>query len=303
MNTWELSDSKRSIEERYGKPNSVELLSNSNNPVWKVAFNSDVFVVKEIVDQTLDVISERDLLRYIGNSPLFRPIFDVIANRENGRKIVIYPFIEGVSLDVVLRKDKYSLNQANHWSSQMIQSFEILKNIKVHRWGRGLYSNNKCYDSWLSFFFSYLKEQRLKGPQIAELRYDDLINVINKYKKSIEKEVKQPSLVCGDVNARNYLISADGNLICIHTPMVWRSDPAVPYGDALVHLDRSLFGDCFNKLSNYPCYRMWLYAAFSAYVILVYIERYSNEPLAKALPWGRGRPLLEILDFYLDILN
>lgn len=303
MNTWVLSFAKKVIEERYGKPTSVTLLSNNNNLIWKVMFDVETFVVKEVLDETVDVKSEQALYMMTGSNPLFRPILDVFENDENNRKTVIYPFIEGVSLDKILQSESYSLEEAQHWSSQMIQSFEILRDVYVDGWGKGKSNDNECHDTWFSFLFSYLEEQKLKGPKIAVLRYDALISTINKYKKNIEKAVTRPSLVCGDVNARNYLITPARNLICIHTPMMWRSDPAVPYGDALVHLDSSLFGDCFYKLADYPNYRMWLYAAFSAYVILAYVERFSSEPLEKALPWGGKRSLLDILDYYLNILN
>ena len=216
---------------------------------------------------------------------------------------MVYPYIEGVSLDKILHEGSYTLAEATQWSEQLIESFEIVRSIPVIDWGKGIDSESENYSEWYDFLFSYLKEQEKKGPRIADLRYERLVDTINKYQNNIKKEVNSSALVCADVNARNYLITQKRELICIHTPMMWRADPAVPFGDALVHLDNSLFGKCFKNMTRYPAYRTYLYAAFSAYVILAYVERFSTEPLEKALPWGGNRPLLDILDHYLDLLN
>jgi hypothetical protein len=106
------------------------------------------------------------------------------------------------------------------------------------------------------------------------------------------------------MNLRNFLITQpDRNLKMIHLPNFWQADPAIPYSEAMVHLDQSVLLSALLDKIGYPKWRLYFYAAYSAYVILVYVERFGNTTLNEALPWGGKRPLMQILDEYLRNLK
>ena len=78
MIQWNTSISKRYVEERYGIPTSVQPISKSNNYVWKIMIGNAMFVIKEVIDQTVDVKGEQKIYNAIGKNTLFRPIYDIL---------------------------------------------------------------------------------------------------------------------------------------------------------------------------------------------------------------------------------
>ena len=302
-NRWRSSGAASVFESHVGKPSAVALISDTNNTVWKVSFDKQEFVVKEITDPTVDVESEKRLLELIGDNDRFRPIIHYQSMEQAKTYIAIYPFVEGQSLDTVDFRS-VSKNEVEKWAGQLHESFELIRMAEnVEGFGRRSMDKKPSYSTWMDFIFWYIENQAIKGPRMAALRYDALRKAFERYASSIQQDVCAPSLVCGDVNLRNYLITPKNDLVCIHSPMLWHGDPAVPYGDAAVHLDSSLLGEQFLSRGGYPAYRIHLYAAFSAFAILVYIERFNDTPLETALCWGGKRPLLEIFDDHLGRLE
>lgn len=300
---WRDSGAASVFESRVGAPSTETLISDTNNNVWKVSSGGQDFVVKEITDPTVDVESEKRLLGLIDNSDRFRPIIHYERMEEAQTYIAIYPFIEGQSLDTVDFRNAPK-GEVEKWAEQLHESFELIRTAEtVEGFGRRSVDKKPNYSTWMDFVFWYIGNQANKGPRMAALRYDALRNAFERYAGSIQQDVSTPSLVCGDVNLRNYLITPENDLVCIHSPMLWHGDPAVPYGDAAVHLDSSLLGELFLERGGYPAYRIHLYAAFSAFAILVYIERFNETPLEQALCWGGVRPLLDIFDDHLGQLE
>ena len=99
------------------------------------------------------------------------------------------------------------------------------------------------------------------------------------------------------------LRTSDRALVLLNAPVVWAGDAAHPYGEALVHFDQTKLASMFASLASLPAWRLHLYAALNAYIILAYAERFSGTPLEQVRPWGRERPLLVLLDEHLQMLR
>ena len=303
LKQWRESGAEHAFTAAVGTPSEVCLLSNTNNNVWKASASGASYVVKEVTDPTVDVESEARLLSLINDNKRFRPMIYHQIAPQTGARIAIYPFLEGQSLDAIDFRNEPTEVVAR-WADQLHESFELIRTAEqVHGFGRTSVGKSPDWPTWMDFIYWYLDNQATKGPRMAQLRYEVIKSAFDCHAEEIASCVLEPSLVCGDVNLRNYIITPDNNLVCIHSPMLWHGDPAVSYGDAAVHLDSSELGELFIKRGGFPDSRIHLYAAFSAFAILVYIERFGDEPLEKALCWGGMRPLLTILDEHLDKLE
>lgn len=302
MTKWESSAAKRVFVKTFGQCEDVMFLSGTNNPVWRVKCSSNEYVVKEIRDKSVDIVSEQTFLSQLNDTERFRQILTCCHDEDEGIYVAVYPYINGESFDKVVNDDNYSQFQAKLWADQIETTFNCIRSQSVERFGKRDSNKNPQYNRWMDFVYDYLENQKSKGPIMATYKYDELLDVFKKYEDRIDGEVLRPSLVCGDCNLRNYIVDNKGNLICIHTPMLWHADPALPYGDLMVHLDQTNILTYLINPLNYPEYRLHLYAAFSAYAILVFTERFSKLDLKDAKPWGRKRSLIEIFNEHISCL-
>lgn len=297
---WQGSFAETVFSSHIGEPETATLINKSINTVWKVKTGTETYVVKEIRDMTVDVESEYVLLKRFEGNSLFRPMFLCVKDETTSSFVAVHPYIEGVTLDKVLLSGSYNEHQAKIWGKQLEEYFTALREVSYDGFGKISQQSKPDSKIWMDFIYDYLERQRKKGPLMAQKRFHILCSAFRRYEGQINQEIITPMVVCGDVNTRNYIISEKANLVCIHTPMLWNADPAVPYGDAMVHLDQTPILDELLYHLEFPQYRLHLYAALSAYTILVFMERYSNIPLEDAKPWGRIRPLLEIFDEHIS---
>lgn len=300
---WQGSAAQRAVEMHFGTVSEVRLVSRSNNAVWRVVAGGAVLAVKEVRDATADPVAEWDLLTRIGAHPRFRPILMVQPGAGCNPPVAVSPYLDGESLDAVLQTRPTDQVPGALWADQLAESFAALGDLHVQGFGRPRAGRGDMFAAWPDFLCWYLDRQGRKAPRIASLRFELLRSVVAGLDDRLRREVRHPTLVSGDVNLRNFLVDTKGNLVCLHTPILWHADPAVPFGEAGVHLDHTTIGNVIWEHCGLPKYRLHLYAAFSAYVILAYVERFSPEPLEVAKTWGGTRPLLEILDEHLAWLG
>ncbi len=291
------------VERKLGTIQRIEPLSHTNNIVCCVTTSQGQYVVKEIVDPTVDAFQEKQILNNFPRENWFRPILHVQLLASRGASLVIAPYVKGESFDKVLSRGSYSLEQANFWAKDLNRMFCRLKTIPVEGFGRPRNHRAPSFRSWTAFLNWYLESQRKKGPRLAEMRYQRLRRVFERLVLSLDDQVRTPTLVAADVNARNFLVvQLDNRLQMIHMPVIWHGDPALPYGEMMIHLHDTSVASKLLELVDYPMWRIHFYAAFSAYVILAFAERFVSTPLNKVTPWGGRRTLLQLLDEHLDML-
>ncbi len=279
------------------------LLSTSNSTVWRVETSADSFVVKHLTDTSSDALLEQRLISQLGSDPLFHPI-DKVRQCDDGSVLVISRYLNGVSLDQVLQDESYNLQDANRWANQMHQIFTRLSEVPVTGFGRSRAENFPSYTSWMMFMQDYLKGQKKKAPRLASLRFEAIHKAFQRADEMLEPLTRHPFLIPADVNSRNFMVtSPHRDLVMLNIPVVWHGDPVHPYGEALIHLDETPVLERLLSLVDFPCWQLSLYAALSAYVILSYVERFGTQPLDQVTPWGRQRPLLQLLDEYLNQLK
>ncbi|MCB8954665.1 MAG: phosphotransferase [Ardenticatenales bacterium] len=276
------------------------LLSRSNSLLWQVETESGRFVIKHLADRSSDPLMEQRIGEWLTPDPLFRPI-RWVESCADGTFVVISDFIPGVSLDQVLETNAYTPAEAIRWGGQMHEMFVRLGELPAQSFGQPDINGTGEAASWGAFWDSYLMRQRQKAPQLAALRFDALYNAFKRIQRRLDHEIAQPRLIPADVNSRNFLVTDPRrNLVFVNVPLVWHGDAAHPYGESLVHLDQTPLLETLLSLAAYPAWRLHLYAALNAYVILAYVERFGGQPVHLATPWGRKRPLLNLLDWHLE---
>ena len=300
-----LSTSARStVQGILGSIHEVELLSQTHNIVCTVVVDRGKYVVKEIHDPTIDVRLEKSILQKIPSNALFRPILHVQRLDNTGSSLVISPYIEGISLDSFISEGNFSVDQARLWANDLHRIFLHLRSLPAQGFGKPTLGKSPDFNSWTRFLALYLNRQKEKAPRLAKMRFKQILDTLERLSQELDSQTPIPRVINGDTNARNFLVVPPTCRLCqIHMPNVQYGDPAVPYGEAMIHFYDTPIVDELHNLCRFPRWRLHFYAAFLAYAILAYTENSESSPLEEAVAWGGHRPLLELLDEHLEALN
>lgn len=275
------------------------LLSTSNSRVWRATSSSGDWVLKHLEDTSSAPRVESVVLGQLAGANVRR--IRALAEQPDGSSFVLAEYVPGVPLaDLVPRAGEV---ESHEWAKQVRRVIDAVTTLPVMGFGKVRVAENSRrlfgeHESWPSFLFDYLERQRLKAPRLARLRYHRLLSAV----RAMESELTEvpARLMPADVNLRNYVV--DGLAVtCTNIPVVWSGDPIAAYGESVLHWSDTAGEDVFVRAAGESALRrLHLYAAFHAYVILAYVERFSSEPLEEATPWGASTPLLTLFDRHLE---
>jgi hypothetical protein len=269
-------------------------LSTSNSRVWRAATSSGDWILKHLSDLSSTPEVESFVLAELRGRPDVRQI-RAFRSCADGSTYLIAAYVHGRTLDECLATAKPPA--AGGWASQLSDLIEAVGRIPVTGFGKvrlGPDGLRADHDSWPGFLEDYLEGQRVKAPRLASLRYDRLRRALVAARAELAAAAPHPRLVLADVNLRNFVVGSSG-LVCCNIPVLWAGDPAASRGEALLHWSGTAGESVLAGTSGL----LHFYAAFHAYVILAYVERFSPEPLDRATPWGSNTPLLQLLDEHL----
>ncbi|MCI3934367.1 hypothetical protein [Streptomyces sp. AN091965] len=275
------------------------LLSRSNSLLWRLPGARGDYVLKHLTDPSSDLEAETALLAALPpHAPFRRPL--AVRRLADGSALTLAAYVEGPCLADVLATAPTAT--AQDWAGQWHAMMRLVAARPASGFGKADARGHAEHRTWSGFLSAYLERQRRKAPRLAALRYAPLAETLTRLRAPLDRAAPVPTLLSADVNHRNFLVTADG-LHCVNVPVLWAGDPAACYGEALVHWDGSHGARRLVELSGAPAWRLHWYAAFHAYVILAFVERFSPEPLAEARPWGGRSPLLSLLDRHLTALR
>lgn len=284
------------ISGHLGPVSEPELISESNSQVWRVRDRRGRrFAVKHLTDRSSRIEAEetvRRLLAARGN----RRIRPILARRRNpdGTHYVLTEHLDGRLLADVLDGG----GPAAGWAAQLADLLDAVAGIPVTGFGKLSGDLRAPWPTWSSFLLDYAGEQRRKAPALAEARYAPVKAVLTEAAPLLDAAAPSPLLVAADINNRNFVIGSAG-LGCVNLPVLWGGDPAIAYGQALLHWTGTDGEAVLAARCGAPGWLLHCYAAFHAYVILAYAERFAPEPWQVVRPWGRPTPLLDLLDRHL----
>ncbi|MFD9357951.1 hypothetical protein [Streptomyces sp. NPDC060031] len=282
-----------------GPVGEPSLLSRTNSLLWRLPGAGGDYVLKHLTDPTSDLDAETALLTALPpDAPFRRPL--ALRRLADGSALTLAAYLEGPCLADVLATAPAATAEA--WAGQWHTMMRLVAARPASGFGKADARGHAEHRTWSDFLHTYLERQRRKAPRLAALRHAAVAEALTGLSAPLDAAAPTPTLLSADVNHRNFLVTAAG-LHCVNVPVLWAGDPAACYGEALVHWDGSPGLRRLVALSGAPAWRLHWYAAFHAYVILAFVERFSPEPLADARPWGGRRPLLSLLDRHLAALR
>jgi aminoglycoside phosphotransferase (APT) family kinase protein len=273
------------------------LLSGSHSRVWRARSASGDWTVKHLQDRSSDARVEAAVLGSLPGTVRARRI-RALREEPDGSVFVLAPYVPGRTLDEALPGAE--ADRARDWAEQVCRIVDAVAAVPVQGYGAvRLESDGRTLRAgapdWFAFLVGYLERQRHKAPRLAALRHGVLLAAMRDLEPRLAAAADRPRLLHADVNLRNFVV--DGPVVaCVNLPVAWSGDPAAVYGEALVHWSGTAGEAVFRRAGRAAGRLLDFYAAFHAYVILAYVERFSSEPLDRAAPWGGSTPLLELFD-------
>jgi fructosamine-3-kinase len=278
-----------------GQPAEATLLSTSNSTVWRVRAGTAQFVVKHLTDRSSTPETEHEVLRALAGHPRFRRV-TAMSRLADGSTAILAGYVPGRLLADALATA--APDEVTAWTGQLRAILAAVNGIPVRGFGPVGAGLTAPDPSWSAFLTRYLDRQRAKAPALSALRGDDLAAHVARVRTALDRAVPEPVLLSADVNNRNFVVGDDG-LVCVNMPVCWAGDPACPYGEAVLHWAGTAGADLLAAACGAPAWRLHLYAAYHAYVILAYVERFGDRPLDEAVVWGTEQRVLELFDHHL----
>ncbi|MEV6823606.1 hypothetical protein [Amycolatopsis sp. NPDC051102] len=284
------------ISGRLGPVSEPELISESNSRVWRVRDRRGrPFAVKHLTDRSSRIEAEetvRRLLAERGN----RRVGPILARWRNpdGTHYVLTEHRDGRVLGDALGE----AGPVAGWAAQLADLLDAVAGIPAAGFGKLSGDLRAPWPTWSSFLLGYAEEQRRKAPALAAARYRAVQAVLTEAAPLLDAAAPSPMLVAADINNRNFVIGSEG-LVCVNLPVLWGGDPAIAYGQSLLHWAGTEGEAVLARRAGAPGWLLHFYAAFHAYVILAYAERFAPQPWQEVSPWGRPTPLLDLLDRHL----
>jgi len=273
------------------------LLSGSHSRVWRARSASGDWTVKHLQDRSSDARVEAAVLDSLPGAARARRI-RALREEPDGSVFVLAPYVPGRTLDEVLPDAE--ADAARDLAEQVCRIVDAVTAVPVQGYGkvrleRGGKTLRAGDPDWCAFLARYLERQRHKAPRLAALRHGVLLAALRDLEPRLARAADRPRLLHADVNLRNFVVD-ETTVTCVNLPVAWSGDPAAVYGEALVHWSGTAGEAVFRRAGRAAGPLLDFYAAFHAYVILAYVERFSPEPLERAAAWGGRTPLLELFD-------
>jgi protein-tyrosine phosphatase len=294
---------RRGAEKVLGPAEGWSLTSATNSRVWRVSARGGEFVVKHLTDVSSDARVERDVLAAVGPRRA-RQIIEV-ASLDDGGHLVVAPYLYGELMADRLKTAPVEAALGRDLAGQyrdILASVSALP-LRAPGFGRLGSGHRAGHEKWSDALRAYLDEQHRKGPKTSALRHTELAKTLDRLASRLDAECGPPRVIPTDVNSRNFLLTDEGTrLVALNFPVVWQGDPVMPFGALQLHLDQTPIAAAL-AAGGVPPWRMHFYAAYHAFVICVYVERFEAVRLESASVWGRERPLLDLLDEHLRALE
>lgn len=294
-------DFRPHVEQVIGPVLDWTLASTSNSRVWRVRAENGTWSVKLLVDRSSDVHVERRVLDHLDANSA-RRIHAVVDLGQ--AHLVVARYLDGELVADRLSRAPLEPDEADALAVQYRRVIDQIATVPLHAAGYGRLGSGQAAGArrWSDALRAYLEEQRRKGPATAALRYTAISTALDRLAHRLDEECGPPRTIATDVNSRNFLITDDGTLVALNFPVVRQGHPAMSYGALQLHLDDTPVADALAD-GPWPRWCLHFYAAYQAFVICVHAERFAAAPIEEVTPWGRHRPLLDLLDLHLMLME
>jgi len=224
---------------------------------------------------------------------------EVIVSSDNP-KFAIFKELKGKTIDE-LTQEELSQNKEKIIDS-LINFYETIGNTKTN--GFGLLDEKMCGTS--SSFEEFILKRQTDTEYILK-DYSVLGTAFSKiYKKYKELLTPDNSLVPIDTNAKNIMLTQNGDIKFIDPGELISAPKLMGYGDFVAHTYKTELFDCLMEKLNL-CkedeQRLRIYAVFSSLNILAFLKNFGVDDLDKVIPYGNKETFYSFIIEHLNALG
>lgn len=286
-----------SIKEIYkDKLSNIELISQSNNIVFKVTLNDETYeYVKIYLNNSSHIDHELSLYDKVDNKYLKEKIYS-----QDNPKMAIYKELIGKTIDEL---NYTELEQYNELIiDSLIDFFESISNYKSN--GYGILDKNM--QGKYNTFIDFLKaRQQSTSLELKDYPFLECIfgEIFNKYSNLF---IADNSLVPIDTNLKNIILLEDGS-IKFSDPGELISGPILMgYGDFVAHTYKTILYDNLIKklnLNEEESKLIHIYAIFSSLNILAFLHKLGVSELESVIPYGNNQTFFTLISEHLKEID
>lgn len=279
-----------------GDVKEVNLVSQTNNIVFKVKTEKyGVVYAKFYLSKSSHIDNEIHIYGLIDKKYLK----EVIKLSENP-KYAIFKELKGKTIDL-LTPDELSEKKEQIIDS-LIYFYDTIGTQKMNGYG--------LLDEDMNGTSKYFKEFIINRQSDTESVLKDypILNcafskIFAKYKDLI---IGDNSLVPIDTNAKNIMITDDGDVKFIDPGELISAPKLMGYGDFVAHIYKTELYDCLMKklnLSKDDEKILRIYAIFSSLNVLAFLKSNGVEELSNIIPYGNKYTFFELIKKHLETLG
>ena len=274
----------------------VDFVSETNNIVFKVQTETQGIVyAKFYLNRSSHIDHEMDLYDIMDRKYLK----DVVTSFESP-KFAIFKELKGKALDE-LSAEEIEQNKEKIVDS-LIYFYETVGNKKTE--GFGLLDDKM--DGTSQSFQEFITNRQMDTEKVLE-KYPVLNSAFSKiYAKYKDLLVGDNSLVPIDTNAKNVMLTDDGNVKFIDPGELISAPKLMGYGDFVAHTYKTpLYDTLIEKLdlSKEDEQRLRIYAVFSSLNVLAFLEKLGVPDLDKVIPYGNTNTFYSMIEEHLHELD
>lgn len=279
-----------------GDANQIELVSQSNNIVFKVNTNQWGVVYAKFYRHTSSHIDHELELYQLVNANYLKEIVYISPDSQ----LAIFKELRGKTLDelssIELEQNKDKI------INSLIEFFESISQNKVQ--GYGLLDDNLAGKS--QSFNEFIIERQTRTQVILQ-EYPNLRDAFQQiYSKYKDLLIGEQHLTPIDTNFKNIMITENQQVKFIDPGELISGPKLMGYGDFVAHCYHTPLYDALMgrlKLNQQDEKRLRIYAVFSSLNILAFLKERGVEQLEEVIPYGNQYPFAYFIQEHLKYLD
>lgn len=279
-----------------GDCENIELVSQTSNIVFKAKTKSyGTVYIKFYLRNSSHIDHELYIYEILENEYLKELIIT-----SNEPQVAIFKELKGKTLDAL------SLEELKQYKERIIASvihfYESIGRCKTNYYG--ILDENRHGTSFN--FWNFINQRQLETQHILQgySILDDVYTIIiDQYKDLL---IGDNSLVPIDTNAKNIMLTEQGEIKFIDPGELISGPILMGYGDFVAHIYKTELYDCLIdklNLSKDDEKRLHIYAIFSSLNILAFLKKMGVTDLKKVVPFGNKYTFYDLIKEHLKALD
>ncbi len=283
------------IREAISDAEEINLISETNNKVYKVSKASETLFAKFYLNRSSHIDHEMQLYKIIDNKYLKETVYS-----SEEPQFTIFKELKGTTIDELSKEEKEENKEKV--ISAVIDFYSSCEKHKLQ--GYGLVGKNMNGES--KSFAEFITARQLSTQNVLK-DYPIVNNAFSKiYEKYGEKLLADNCIVPIDTNMKNIMLTENGEIKFIDPGEIISAPILMGYGDFLAHTYKTPFGDELLKrltLNEEEEKQLRIYAVFSSLNILAFLKNLGVDDLQSVIPYGNKVTFFDLIAEHLEYLE